>query len=41
MDSDLINTVEALICSGDRENIILGQELYKSEYPSYEFGFVN
>lgn len=41
MDSDLINTVKALICSGDRENIILGQELYKSEYPSYEFGFIN
>lgn len=41
MDSDLINTVKALIHSGDKENIILGQELYKSEYPSYEFGFIN
>lgn len=41
MDSDLINTIKALIRSGDRENIILGQELYKSEYPSYEFGFIN
>jgi len=41
MDSDLINTVKALICSGDRENIILGQELYKSEYPLYEFGFID
>ena len=41
MDSNLINTVKALIRSGDRENIILGQELYKSEYPLYEFGFIN
>lgn len=41
MNSDLINTVKALIRSGDKENIILGQELYKSEYPSYEFGFIN
>lgn len=41
MDSNLISTVKALIRSGDRENIILGQELYKSEYPLYEFGFIN